>query len=131
MLTRILTVVIVVPIAVILIALAVANRAFVPFTMDPFNPGNPGLTIQMPFFIYLFLALILGVLIGSFATWLRQARYRRLARQRGHEIDTLLVANHNKENAAFVDERAYDAPSPSRAYDTPATTNTALARTGS
>ncbi len=89
MLTRFFMVVIVVPVAVILIALAVANRALVPFTMDPFNPGNPALTIQMPFFIYLFLCLLFGVVIGSFATWTRQHRYRKLARQRGQEVENL------------------------------------------
>lgn len=89
MLNRIFMVVIVVPAAVILITLAVANRELVQFTVDPFNPGNPSLSIQMPFFIYLFLALALGVLIGSFATWLNQAQYRKLARRRGQEVDAM------------------------------------------
>jgi hypothetical protein len=31
-----------VPLAIILVALAVANRTPVAFTMDPFNPGSPG-----------------------------------------------------------------------------------------
>jgi uncharacterized integral membrane protein len=116
MLTRFFMVVIVVPIAVILIALAVANRHFVPFTLDPFSPGNPALTIQMPFFIYLFLALILGVVIGSFATWLSQARYRKLARRRGHEVDNLRV----EASRATAEAHAHE----------PAPTGTALARTG-
>ena len=116
MLTRFFMVVIVVPIAVILIALAVANRALVPFTVDPFNPGNPALTIQMPFFIYLFLMLIIGALIGSFATWLAQHRYRKLARQRGLEVDNLrVVANRTNE----VPTAPVSAPA----------TGTALART--
>lgn len=100
MLTRFLLVVVVVPVAVILIALAVANRAFVPFTLDPFNPGNPALTIQMPFFIYLFLALIIGVVIGGLATWLRQGTYRRLARQRGHEVDNLRLVTTRQQTTA-------------------------------
>jgi uncharacterized integral membrane protein len=115
MLTRFFMVLIVVPIAVILIALAVANRDLVPFTMDPFNPGNPALTIQMPFFIYLFLTLIIGVVIGSFATWLAQHRYRKLARQRGLEVKNLRV----------VAERANEVPAAPAAA--PAT-GTALAR---
>ncbi|HEV7416907.1 LapA family protein [Tianweitania sediminis] len=106
MLTRILLVVIVVPVAVILIALAVANRAAVPFTLDPFNPGNPALTIQMPFFIYLFLALILGVLIGGFAAWLRQASYRRLARQRGQEVETLRTSEARQSEAVVPPQPA-------------------------
>jgi uncharacterized integral membrane protein len=68
-------------VAIVLIALAVANRAFVPFTLDPFNPGNPALTLSLPLFVYLFLALLLGVVIGGAATWMRQGRYRRQARR--------------------------------------------------
>ena len=89
MFSRIVTVVIVVPLAIVLIALAVANRAPVAFTLDPFNPGNPALTLNMPLFIFALLALAVGVLIGSFATWLKQGRYRRVARQKTTEAETL------------------------------------------
>ena len=92
MLNRFMTVVIIIPLAIILIALAVANRAPVAFTLDPFNPGNPGLTIAMPMFVFLFAALAIGLLIGSMATWLRQGRYRKLARQRESELQTMRKA---------------------------------------
>ncbi|TKT82634.1 LapA family protein [Aquamicrobium sp. LC103] len=86
MLNRFLTIVVLIPLAIVLIALAVANRASVPFTLDPFNPGNPGLTVNLPLFIYIFAALALGVLIGSFVTWYKQGRYRKLARRRQDDI---------------------------------------------
>jgi multisubunit Na+/H+ antiporter MnhE subunit len=57
MIKRILTIVVLVPVAIVLIALAVANRTFVPFTLNPFDPGDPGLTLSLPFFVYLFIAL--------------------------------------------------------------------------
>lgn len=82
MLNRFLTVVVFIPLAIVLIALAVANRAPVAFTIDPFNPGNPGLTVSLPLFVLLFGALALGLVIGSLATWFRQGRYRKAARQR-------------------------------------------------
>lgn len=85
MLNRLVIVVVLVPLAVVLIALAVANRTAVPFTLDPFNPGNPGLTISLPLFVWLFAALALGVIVGSAATWLRQRHYRRIARRRERE----------------------------------------------
>lgn len=81
MFNRIILTVILVPLAVILIALAVANRGPVVFTLDPFNPGNPALSVELPLFVYLLLALMLGVVVGSTVTWFRQGRYRRLARQ--------------------------------------------------
>lgn len=89
MLNRLLLIVVVVPLAILLVALAVANRDAASFTMDPFNPGNPALTIQAPLFVLLILALALGIFVGSTATWLRQGRYRKLARQRSQEAERL------------------------------------------
>ena len=86
MLNRFMTIVVFIPLAIVLVALAVANRAPVAFTIDPFNPGNPGLTVTLPLFIYLFAALALGLVVGSVATWFRQGRYRKLARQREAEL---------------------------------------------
>lgn len=90
MLNRVLIVVVLLPLAVILIALAVANRMPVAFTLDPFNPGNPGLTLQLPLFVMLFLALGLGLLLGSFATWWKQGRYRKEARNKSREVQSLI-----------------------------------------
>ncbi len=73
--------VIYIPIAVLIIALAVANRQAVTFSLDPFNPDNPALSFGVPLFLLLFLTLILGMFLGSIATWLRQAPYRKMARQ--------------------------------------------------
>lgn len=81
MFNRILTAVVFIPLAIVLIALAVANRAPVAFTIDPFNPGNPGLTTSLPLFALLFIALALGLVIGGLATWFRQGRYRKAARR--------------------------------------------------
>jgi uncharacterized integral membrane protein len=89
MINRFLTIVVLVPLAVILIALAVANRGAVPFTIDPFNPGNPALTIAWPLFVYLFIAFALGLLVGAAATWLKQGRYRKRARRHAEEAKNL------------------------------------------
>ena len=89
MLNRLLLIIVFAPLAIILIALAVANRGLVAFTLDPFHPGNPALTLNLPFFVFLFVALLVGVLIGSAATWFRQGRFRRLARQREQEVRSL------------------------------------------
>ena len=89
MFNRFVLIVVIVPLAIVLIALAVANRSLVGFTLDPFNPGNPALTVTLPLFVFLFLTLALGVLIGSLATWWRQGRYRRIARQKAQEAESL------------------------------------------
>lgn len=85
MLSRFITIVIVLPIAIVLIALAVANRAPVLVTADPFNPGNPALSASMPLFVVIFASLAVGLIVGSVTTWLKQGRYRKLARQRASE----------------------------------------------
>ena len=92
MLNRFMLIAVFVPLAIILVALAVANREAVTFTMDPFNPGNPALSVQTPLFVLLFAALAIGLIVGGLATWFRQGHYRRLARQRAQEADALRQA---------------------------------------
>jgi uncharacterized integral membrane protein len=89
MLNRLVLIVVFVPLAIVLVALAVANRELVALTFDPFHPGNPALTLELPLFVFLFLALLVGVLVGSAATWFRQGRFRKLARQREQEVRSL------------------------------------------
>jgi uncharacterized integral membrane protein len=91
MVNRVVVVLILVPLAFILIALSVANRGLVTFTIDPFNPGNPGLSYAAPLFVWLFIALIIGLILGSFATWLNQGKHRKLSRQRKQEAELLRI----------------------------------------
>lgn len=71
--------------AVFLVTLAVANRHTVRLVLDPFNPLDPILAAELPFYAYLFAMLILGVVLGGTATWISQSRWRRLARARGQD----------------------------------------------
>lgn len=89
MLNRIVAVIVILPIALVLIALAVANRGGVDFTVDPFHPGNPALTVHWPLFVYLFIAMAAGMVVGSMATWLRQGQYRKQAREKAAEVRKL------------------------------------------
>jgi uncharacterized integral membrane protein len=78
---RLLAIVIFVPIAIVLVALAVANRQPVVLALDPFSPAEPAASVVLPFYLFLLVALILGVLIGGIASWLRQSRHRREERR--------------------------------------------------
>ena len=82
---KIVNIVILVPVAVILVVLSVANREWVRFALNPFNPDDKVLSVTAPFFVYLFTALIVGMLIGAFATWLNQGKYRKRARKEARE----------------------------------------------
>jgi uncharacterized integral membrane protein len=74
-----------VPIAIILLTLAVINRHGVRLVLDPFRPDEPVLSLVLPFYAYLIGMLLLGIVIGGLATWLTQARWRRTARRRTAE----------------------------------------------
>ncbi len=71
--------------AVFLVTLAVANRHAVRLNLDPFNPADPILVAQLPFYAYLFGMLIIGVVMGGLATWITQRRWRRIARVRAQD----------------------------------------------
>lgn len=67
------------PAAILLVTLAVNNRQPVSFVVDPLNIA--GLQpIALPFYVYLLVALMAGVLLGGFSVWLTQGRFRRSAR---------------------------------------------------
>jgi uncharacterized integral membrane protein len=85
MLRRIAWILIAFPSAVMLVTLAIANRHSVQLVLDPFRPEAPALSLMLPFYAYLFAALVAGVVLGGFATWLTQRHWRRSARVRAHE----------------------------------------------
>ena len=72
---------ILVPIAIIILAFAIANRQIAFVSFDPFAvPGGSTAFVTAPMFIVLFLTLIIGVIIGGVATWFTQGATRRKAR---------------------------------------------------
>lgn len=106
MLRRFVSILIFAPLAIVLVALAVANRNAVPFTIDAFNPGSASLTWQVPLFALLFIVLAAGLLLGSFATWLAQGRHRRAARQGKAEAERLLAQTKQRETAQRAGQSA-------------------------
>ncbi len=109
MLRRFVSILIFAPLAIVLVALAVANRGAVAFTIDAFNPGSASLTWQVPLFALLFLALAAGLLLGSFATWLAQGRHRRAARQGKAEAERLLALAKQRDAAQRASQTALTA----------------------
>ncbi len=81
MLRKILAAIVVVPLVVVIVAFAVANRQAVTVSFDPTSSTAPAYAVTLPLFAILFVVLIIGVIIGGFASWLRQGRWRRAARR--------------------------------------------------
>ena len=76
---------VVVPLGVLLVALAVVNRTPALLVLDPFGGGEPRLSLEAPLFLFLLGAFALGLIVGGIATWLGQGKWRRTARAQSRE----------------------------------------------
>lgn len=75
---------VVVPLGVVLIALAVVNREPQVLILDPFG-GEPAFALEAPFFLFLLGAFALGLIVGGIASWLNQGKWRRTAREEARQ----------------------------------------------
>jgi uncharacterized integral membrane protein len=77
---------ILVPLAILMVMFAVANRGSVTISLDPFSASAPALSVPVPMFLLLLIALIIGVLVGGIAAWMRQSKWRRAAWRLDREL---------------------------------------------
>ena len=103
---KIVTAIIVIPLAVVIIAFAIANRQIVTVSFDPFSVTEPAAVVALPLFALIILLLIIGVLLGGAAAWLRQSRWRSTARRLEREVADLRA----KVDALEVGGRADHGP---------------------
>lgn len=88
------------PLAVVLIFLSVANRQPVQFNLDPINAAQSGLFITLPFFAYLFAAFLIGILVGGLVSWFNQGKTRRELREKRSEVHRLARQVEQSEKQA-------------------------------
>ena len=74
------------PVALVAVVLAVANRSPVTLSVDPFAREASALSVSVPLFAVVFLAMIIGVVIGGTAVWWKQGRYRKRCRVAESEL---------------------------------------------
>src|SRR4029079_3774798 len=79
------TALVLIPLGLIFIVFAVANRHLVTVSFDPFHSSDPAARVTLPLFAVIIAVAIMGVVAGGCATWFRQRRWRRAARR--HEAD--------------------------------------------
>jgi uncharacterized integral membrane protein len=89
LLRKIVAALILVPLTIVIIAFAVANRQIVTVSLDPFSSNPPAASLTLPLFALIIVLLIVGVLIGGVAAWLRQNKWRRTARRLEREVNEL------------------------------------------
>jgi len=106
------TALVVIPLGVIFVIFAVANRHLVTVSFDPFNSTTPTVAVTLPLFVVIIAVAIIGVAAGGMATWFRQRRWRRAARQ--HEADA------RQARAQLADLRANSAASRGESQRQPA-----------
>ena len=111
--------VVLIPLGLILVVFAVANRHFVTVSFDPFNSVDPSIKIEARLFVVIIAAAILGVVTGGSATWFLQRHWRRAARQ--HEADARAARAQLADLRAGAGSSRYDpkplpAPAPGGGY---------------
>jgi uncharacterized integral membrane protein len=89
LLRKVVAALILVPLAIVIVAFAVANRQIVTVSLDPFSSNEPAAAVTLPLFVLIILLLVIGVLIGGVAAWLRQGKWRGTARRLERELADL------------------------------------------
>ena len=108
MFRKVLAAVILVPLAIVIIAFAVANRQAVTVSFDPFSATAPAYAASLPLFVLIFIVLIVGVIVGGIAAWLRQGSWRQAARKLDADVREL----HDELEAIRVRFGTAPAPPP-------------------
>ena len=105
MLRKIVTALIVIPLAIVIIAFAVANRQIVTVSFDPFSSDQPAAFVTLPLYQVVITVLIIGVVIGGLASWLGRGGWRRTVRRlerEAHELRTKLAAFEGRNEEATI-----------------------------
>jgi uncharacterized integral membrane protein len=101
---------IVVPLALVLVTLAVVNRAETTLILDPFGGSEGSYALHAPFFLFLLGAFALGLVVGGTATWFRQGKWRRTAREGARETRELRLQTDRLERELEGGSHAHGRP---------------------
>ena len=93
MLRKIIAALIVIPAALVIVLFAVANRAPVRVSLDPFAGDPPMFGVSVTLFLLVLVVLVLGVILGGISAWMGQSRWRRRARRLSAELKASRAEN--------------------------------------
>ena len=74
------------PIAVIVVSFAVANRQWITVSFDPFSKDAPFAAIDIPLWALFFCGVFFGLIAGWIACWFAQSKWRRSAKDTRKEL---------------------------------------------
>lgn len=85
---RFLKALVLLPVAIVVVLLAVANRESVTLSFDPFSL-EPAFSLVLPLYAIVFGAVALGIVVGGIGSWLSQGKTRASARHHRREREKL------------------------------------------
>ena len=94
---RVLAWIILAPVATVALLFAVANRRWVTVSLDPFSAEAPAYALDLPMFLVIFAALILGVIIGGISVWFGKIHWRMAAHRAEKELAQLKAQRTENE----------------------------------
>lgn len=77
------------PIIILVVSFAVANRRWVTLSLDPFSQEAPKLAMDMPLWLLFFFGILVGLIVGWVASWFAQGKHRKAAREARTEAASL------------------------------------------
>lgn len=88
------------PVAILVIALAIANRHGVTFSLDPFDAEKPALAFDAPLAAIILVSIALGILIGGLTAWWqgRRRTSRKLETERRQRANAPAPAPKSAES---------------------------------
>ena len=78
-----------VPIVILVVGFAIANRRWVTLSLDPFSQEAPSVYLDLPLWLLFFAGILVGLIVGWSASWLAQGKWRKAARDSRAEVQTL------------------------------------------
>ena len=86
MLSRLFNWIVLVPLALIGIGFAVANRQWITVSFDPFNRAHPYIKADMPLWALFFCGVFVGIFAGWMVAWAGNRKYRKATRDAKMEL---------------------------------------------
>ncbi len=92
------------PLVVLMIAFAIANRSHVAVSFDPLSQSDPMFALNIPLWVLFYAGILLGLIVGWFAAWFGQAKWRRSSRKAESDLSVARMENERlKRQAATTD----------------------------
>ncbi len=75
------------PVVILVVGFAVANRRWVDLSFNPITQDMP--SIPMPLWLLFFIGIFVGALVGWVGAWIAQGKHRKAARDARSEVSKL------------------------------------------